>query len=632
MKNKRSFFGRLLRGAAGLTAAALLLPMLPALKADAAEDDTLCLSGVLTQEDLRYRTQYCRGKTIRHIVAKKGTVLKGDLKNIFERSIYSSESWWENGEQKWKYSYDWGDLESVDLSKADTSNVTSMAGMFRSSKKLKSVNLGHIDTSNVINMSSMFDGCSNLTDLNFSFDTSNVKYISGMFRGCSGLTALDLTGFDTSNVTDMSYMFSFCSGLTALDLTGFDTSNVKYISGMFNGCSGLTALDLTGFDTSIVTDMSYMFRGCSNLRTILVSKRWNTDSVYQSVRNVFHDCNNLKGGNGTSHQFDIEQGNLKCDESGEYEDLIRARMDAPGKPGYLTGVKTILAQPQDSFVPAGDTAEFTVVTTNDNPTYQWQYYHAGKGVWAASAQEGANGPTLRVPATAARDGQKYRCIVKWGNKAKEISAEAALHIAEEGTVVAQPEDTSGFLGQSAVFTVTAAGTHLKYQWQYNNGHGWRKSTMEGCNTPTLTVPFLYYRNGQQYRCVVTDSKGGKHFSAEAAMSVRVITQQPENVEASNWDEEGVFSIRTKGYNLKYQWQCSGGDDEWKPAPGNNAAKRYYPYSYEGMDGMAFRCVVTGPSGFCEISETAYLSYSYYDDDDDDWDYYDNEWGWIDDDC
>ena len=51
----------------------------------------------------------------------------------------------------------------------------------------------------------MFSKCSSLTNLDVSrFDTSNVTSMSCMFDGCSSLTTLDVSRFDTSKVTGMS--------------------------------------------------------------------------------------------------------------------------------------------------------------------------------------------------------------------------------------------------------------------------------------------------------------------------------------------------------------------------------------------------------------------------------------------
>ena len=77
-------------------------------------------------------------------------------------------------------------------------------------------------------------------------DTSNVTSMNGMFSECWALTSLDLSGWNTSNVTEMSDMFSNCSALTSLDVSGWDTSNVTDMNSMFSGCSSLKTIRMVG--------------------------------------------------------------------------------------------------------------------------------------------------------------------------------------------------------------------------------------------------------------------------------------------------------------------------------------------------------------------------------------------------
>lgn len=65
-------------------------------------------------------------------------------------------------------------VESLDLSKLDTSNITSMSKMFYKSSGLKNIDFSNFNTSNVTNMSSMFEGCSSLTSL----DIRNMNFIN----------------------------------------------------------------------------------------------------------------------------------------------------------------------------------------------------------------------------------------------------------------------------------------------------------------------------------------------------------------------------------------------------------------------------------------------------------------------
>lgn len=126
------------------------------------------------------------------------------------------------------------------------------------------MNLHSIDSSifcfKSLYMTSLFSGCSSLESLDLSkLDTSNTIEMRNMFNNCTSLVSLDLSKFNTKNVTTMSYMFAGCSSLKSLDLSTFDTSNVTDMNGMFSACSSLSMLDLSSFDFSKVTDYDYMF-------------------------------------------------------------------------------------------------------------------------------------------------------------------------------------------------------------------------------------------------------------------------------------------------------------------------------------------------------------------------------------
>ncbi len=107
-------------------------------------------------------------------------------------------------------------LTSIDISKLDTSNVTSMRGMFRNCIRLTSLDLSDLDTSNVVNM-------------------------SGMFYNCNQLLELDISSMDTSSVTNMSRMFASCAKLEKV-----------YVSEKWNIQSAEPAGDMFNSTTKIV--------------------------------------------------------------------------------------------------------------------------------------------------------------------------------------------------------------------------------------------------------------------------------------------------------------------------------------------------------------------------------------------
>ncbi|MBQ8058756.1 MAG: BspA family leucine-rich repeat surface protein [Prevotella sp.] len=188
--------------------------------------------------------------------------------------------------------YDCYGLTSLDLSSFNTSNVTNMCDMFSGCKRLTSLVVSGFNTSNVTNMQYMFGGCSVLTSLDVSgFNTSNVTVMCGMFSGCTGLTKLDVSGFNTSKVTNMSNMFYRCYGLMSLDVGGFNTQNVTNMRNMFYLCSGLTSLDVSGFNTQNVTNMRNMFGSCESLKSLDLSS-FNTSKV-TDMSSMFYGCSKL---------------------------------------------------------------------------------------------------------------------------------------------------------------------------------------------------------------------------------------------------------------------------------------------------------------------------------------------------
>ena len=159
------------------------------------------------------------------------------------------------------YDYKGEELDD-EISNLDTSNLTSMAYMFRGCTKLTRLNTSQFDTSKVTSMSNLFYNCYLLTNIDVSkFDTSKVTSMYGMFYGCKVITELNLKNFDTKNVTSMGSMFQNCAELTELDLSSFTTKNVTSVSQMFYGCSKLKRLDIRNceFDHISTSNASNMF-------------------------------------------------------------------------------------------------------------------------------------------------------------------------------------------------------------------------------------------------------------------------------------------------------------------------------------------------------------------------------------
>ena len=243
-----------------------------------------------------------------------------DNNSLYEVSIGSENGSLEantNGSGMFSYL---DNVDTLDLTGLDTSNMTSMSRMFYKSTSLKNIDVSGFDTSKVVNMIFMFNNCSSLISLDLSsfntsnvtnmeamfqndvnlenitfgdnFNTSKVKDMIAMFTSCKKLSYINLSNFDTSNVKEMQSMFYYCENLKSLDLSNFDTSQVINMYAMFMNCSSLKELDLSSFDTSKVTNMQSMFLSCKNLENLNLSS-FNTSNV-TTISYMINNCSSLK--------------------------------------------------------------------------------------------------------------------------------------------------------------------------------------------------------------------------------------------------------------------------------------------------------------------------------------------------
>ncbi|MBQ3947423.1 MAG: BspA family leucine-rich repeat surface protein, partial [Ruminococcus sp.] len=147
---------------------------------------------------------YANNEEVKNVVAEEGSVLPADCSNMFENFK----------------------ALSIDLSQADSSNVTSMSYMFSYCNSLKSLDLS-------------------------SFNTSKVPKMDGLFYNCVNLTALDIRNFNISNVTSMTSMFSNSYKLKTI-IVGYkwDTSRVNSSNNMFKGCTRLVGGNGTVYNSA----------------------------------------------------------------------------------------------------------------------------------------------------------------------------------------------------------------------------------------------------------------------------------------------------------------------------------------------------------------------------------------------
>ena len=157
---------------------------------------------------------------------------------------------------------------------------------------------------------------------------------------------------------------------------------------------------------------------------------------------------------------------------------------------------SITTQPVSHTVTVEQTATFTVTATSSGTlTYQWKKN--------GTAISGATAASYTTPATVAGDNGASFTVTVTGNSGNITSSAAILTVNVPPSVTTQPVSKTVTAGQTATFTVTAAGTApLTYQWK-KNGTAISGATSASYTTPATTTS----DTGAQFTVTITNSAG-----------------------------------------------------------------------------------------------------------------------------
>jgi hypothetical protein len=249
---------------------------------------------------------------------------------------------------------------------------------------------------------------------------------------------------------------------------------------------------------------------------------------------------------------------------------------------------SITTQPSNQTVTVGQTATFTVVATGTAPlSYQWQKN--------GTAISGATSASYTTAATTSADsGAQFAVVVS--NSAGNVTSNAATltvnAAAVAPSITTQPANQTVTVGQTATFTVVAAGTApLSYQWQKNG------TAISGAISASYTTPATTSAdNGAKFLVVVSNSAGSVTSSAatltvNASSTAPSITTQPSN-QTVTVGQTATFTVVAAGTApLSYQWQKNG-----TAISGATSASYTTPATTSTDNGAQFVVVVSNVAG------------------------------------
>ena len=277
-------------------------------------------------------------------------------------------------------------------------------------------------------------------------------------------------------------------------------------------------------------------------------------------------------------------------------------------------IPQITLQPNDVQVCPGDAASFGVSAFGLGLSYQW-YVNDGNGFVVLNnggVYSGATTNTLSISAVPSTiDGYQFHCVVTGATCLTSTTSNTVTIIENPSpTINTQPVDFAACAGDNAVFSVSASGTSLTYQWQVNTGGGWVNVTngagYSGATTNTLNITgFNVGMDGYLYQCVVTGTINCTSNTTSNPAELNVTTSpniatQPVTQNICEGDN-AVFTLAAQGSGLSYQWQENTGSGFVNVTNGGaysgaTTATLTVAGVTNGMDGYQYQCIVSG--SFC----------------------------------
>lgn len=235
--------------------------------------------------------------------------------------------------------------------------------------------------------------------------------------------------------------------------------------------------------------------------------------------------NNISGATAATLSFATTAGNNGNQYRAVFTNIVGT---ATSNAATLTVnfAPTVIANPTDLSVIAGQTASFTAASTgNPNPTVQWQVSTDGGATFTNIS--GATATTLSFTAAQTDNGSKYRAVFTNSLGSATTSA-ATLNVGIPPIVTQNPTDLTVNVGQTATFTAASSGNPTPtVQWQVSTDGGATFSNISGATSTTLSFTAAFSQTGNKYRAVFTNGAGSAITSA-ALLTVRAPTSMLYN--------------------------------------------------------------------------------------------------------
>lgn len=268
----------------------------------------------------------------------------------------------------------------------------------------------------------------------------------------------------------------------------------------------------------------------------IVTIQWNTDYPAGTEFEVYLSSDTdttytlIRKTTTTSFQYTVPS-NLHTDA--KYKLKV---MNVSGIQSEITNISiqkvgSIVEQPNNSIVCAGETATFEVVGSGTNLQYEWR---KGNQIIQTSTN-----PSLVIPNASTQNEGTYTVTVKPECGADIVSQTVTLTVRPVTRVTTTPADITLTVGSTLSICPTSVGLAKQYQWFYND-----ISMGLSFQNECLTIPNISKALEGDYYCVVTGTCG-----ADTSRKVFISVKDPVSVSE---ELANRFTIQQSGSELQLQ--------------------------------------------------------------------------------
>lgn len=428
-------------------------------------------------------------------------------------------------------------------------------------------------------------------------------------------------GIAANNATGYQWQSSVDSGKTWNDITGatddslslnnvpFSEVPVQYQVIIKSACGNLTSgsatLTVLANATINKQPVTQMVCDSSNVTFSIGASGTNLSYQWQSSTDKGNTWSNING--STDSVLNIAEV-TSADSGNQYRVMINGRCSSITSDTatlQVTPATVILKQPLNQSVCDSSQVSFTVDASGTNLIYQWQSSVDYGNTWTDI--NGETKDTLTLPqATMTNEHEQFRVIIN-GTCGHLVSNPAILSIVNQPTTMAtQPESQIVCDSSKVIFSISATGPTLSYQWQFSvDSVTW--TNINGAIKDTLILDTATIANSGFYRAIAS-SFCQNTFSDVAKLTVNPNTDiltQPSNQSVCD-SGSATFKVNASGTHIQYQWQIFIDSTTWTNISGANADSLTLSNVDSSNNGTRYRVIVTGTCGMV-ISDSVLLA-------------------------